>query len=73
MTHALARLAERGEVERVPHPTDGRAQLLRLTKKGERRIEKAKPALEAALARLGRQHVDDVAGLAAALGITISS
>ena len=73
MTHALARLAERGEVERVPHPTDGRAQLVRLTRKGERRIERAKPALDAALARLGTDHVAAVAALAERLDITISS
>ena len=73
MTHALVRLAERGEVERVPHPTDGRAQLVRLTAKGKRRVAKAKPSLERALEQLGKKHVASVADLAAALDMTISS
>jgi DNA-binding MarR family transcriptional regulator len=73
MTHALARLGERGEVERVPHPTDGRAQLVRLTREGERRAARAKPALDAALARLGPEHAGAVAALARALDITVSS
>jgi DNA-binding MarR family transcriptional regulator len=67
MTHALGRLATRGEIERVPHPTDGRALLIRLTPLGKRRVARAKPALERALKQLGRDHVEAIALLAQAI------
>ncbi len=49
LTHALGRLLERGEAERLPHPRDRRAQLVRITAAGRRRAKAAAPALEAAL------------------------
>jgi DNA-binding MarR family transcriptional regulator len=43
----LAPAIERGEVERSPHPRDGRAKLLRLTDAGRARMDRAIPAFSA--------------------------
>jgi len=42
----IRRLVDRGEVERLPNPEDGRSQLLRLTKKGERNWRAGWPAVD---------------------------
>jgi DNA-binding MarR family transcriptional regulator len=44
----LGPLVDAGEVERTPHPTDGRARLLALTPAGRERLEQAIPAFSAA-------------------------
>lgn len=58
----LAPLFESGELERRPHPTDGRARLIALTEAGRRRMDGAIPAFTAAyrgiLAQLERQGTD---------------
>ncbi|EGD56849.1 MarR family transcriptional regulator [Gordonia neofelifaecis] len=40
-THAIARLADAGLVERLPHPTDGRTTLVSITPDGRELVEKA--------------------------------
>jgi DNA-binding MarR family transcriptional regulator len=58
----LGRLERRGHAERVPNPDDGRSYLIRLTKKGEQLLAKARPAFrdyaEAVEGRLGPERVD---------------
>jgi DNA-binding MarR family transcriptional regulator len=58
----LGRLERRGHAERVPNPDDGRSYLIRLTKKGEQLLAKARPAFrdyaEAVEGRLGPEGVD---------------
>jgi DNA-binding MarR family transcriptional regulator len=55
------RIEERGHAERVPNPDDGRSFLIRLTPKGKRLLDRARPAFrdyaEAVEARLGRTRV----------------
>jgi DNA-binding MarR family transcriptional regulator len=55
----LAPLFDNGELERTPHPTDGRARLIGLTDSGRRRVEHAMPtftdAYRTLLAQLGTQ------------------
>jgi DNA-binding MarR family transcriptional regulator len=41
VTHAIGRLEAAGLVERVPHPTDGRTTLVRITASGRSTVEKA--------------------------------
>jgi DNA-binding MarR family transcriptional regulator len=41
VTHAIRRLESDGLVERIPHPTDGRTTLVRLTKLGRSTVEDA--------------------------------
>ena len=41
VTHAIRRLEADGLVERVPHPTDGRTTLVRLTDVGRSTVEDA--------------------------------
>jgi DNA-binding MarR family transcriptional regulator len=41
VTHAIRRLEAAGLVERVPHPTDGRTTLVRITDLGRSTVEKA--------------------------------
>jgi DNA-binding MarR family transcriptional regulator len=41
VTHAIGRLESAGLVERVPHPTDGRTTLVRITTSGRSTVEKA--------------------------------
>jgi DNA-binding MarR family transcriptional regulator len=41
VTHAIRRLERDGLVERVPHPTDGRTTLVRLTELGRSTVEDA--------------------------------
>ena len=41
VTHAIRRLEAGGLVERVPHPTDGRTTLVRITDKGRSTVEAA--------------------------------
>ena len=45
VTHAIRRLETSGLVERVPHPTDGRITLVRITDAGRKTVEKATLAL----------------------------
>src|SRR4051812_32693765 len=47
ITNTIDRLEEDGLVKRVPHPTDGRATLARITPKGRKLVEKATAAVEA--------------------------
>jgi DNA-binding MarR family transcriptional regulator len=42
----IRRLVERGEVERLPNPEDGRSQILQLTKEGERVWRAGWPAVD---------------------------
>ena len=55
------RLERRGHAERIPNPDDGRSFLIRLTPKGQKLLDLARPAFrdyaEAVEARLGRDHV----------------
>jgi DNA-binding MarR family transcriptional regulator len=63
LSSALARAAERGYVERVPNPTDGRSYLVELSEEGRRAWRAGWPALRAALARLEQElagSLDDV-------------
>ncbi|HZQ31367.1 MAG TPA: MarR family transcriptional regulator [Mycobacterium sp.] len=41
VTHAIRRLESAGLVERVPHPTDGRITLVRITDRGRSTVEDA--------------------------------
>ena len=58
------RLEARGHAERVPNPDDGRSFLIRLTPKGQRLLDRARPAFrdyaEAVEARLGPKRIDAV-------------
>src|SRR4051812_12344251 len=45
VTHAIRRLESDGLVERVPHPTDGRTTLVRLTDLGRSTVEDATTTL----------------------------
>lgn len=47
VTHAIRRLEASGLVERVPHPTDGRTTLVRITDAGRSTVEKATVTLNA--------------------------
>ena len=55
------RIERRGHAERVPNPDDGRSFLIRLTPKGKRLLDLARPAFrdyaEAVERRLGRRRV----------------
>jgi DNA-binding MarR family transcriptional regulator len=57
----VKRLERRGHAERVPNPQDGRSFLIRLTPKGKRLLDRARPAFrdyaEAVERRLGRKRV----------------
>lgn len=48
----VRRLAERGDVRKVANPDDGRSYLLVLTPKGRRLVDRGRPAVAAAFARL---------------------
>ena len=60
----VKRLETRGHAERVPNPDDGRSFLIRLTPKGQRLLERARPAFrdyaEAVEARLGPKRIDEL-------------
>ena len=60
----VKRLEARGHAERVPNPDDGRSFLIRLTPKGQRLLDVARPAFrdyaEAVEARLGPKRIDAV-------------
>jgi DNA-binding MarR family transcriptional regulator len=63
LSSALARASERGDVERVPNPNDGRSYLVELSEEGQRAWRAGWPALRAALARLEQElagSLDDV-------------
>lgn len=45
VTHAIRRLEGDGLVERIPHPTDGRTTLVRLTDRGRSTVEDASVTL----------------------------
>lgn len=57
----VKRLERRGHAERVPNPDDGRSFLIRLTPKGKRLLDRARPAFrdyaEAVESRLGGKRV----------------
>ncbi|MBW3620714.1 MAG: MarR family transcriptional regulator [Actinobacteria bacterium] len=59
ITNAIDRLEAAGHVVRVPHPTDGRTTLARITPAGREVVERATAALTAA--RFGADGLDDVA------------
>src|SRR3954468_11296743 len=60
----VKRLQARGGAERIPNPEDGRSFLIRLTRKGQRLLESARPAFreyaEAVEARLGPERIDEL-------------
>jgi DNA-binding MarR family transcriptional regulator len=60
----VKRLEARGHAERVPNPVDGRSFLIKLTRKGQRLLDLARPAFrdyaEAVEARLGPKRIDDL-------------
>ena len=60
----VKRLEARGHAERVPNPVDGRSFLIRLTRKGQRLLDLARPAFrdyaEAVEARLGPKRIDEL-------------
>jgi DNA-binding MarR family transcriptional regulator len=63
VSHVVGRLIERRDVERVPHPSDGRSYLLRVTKRGEQRWRKGWTALDATIGEVSsrlRLPVEDV-------------
>jgi DNA-binding MarR family transcriptional regulator len=45
VSDVVRRLVDRGDVERLPNPADGRSHLLRLTKRGDRSWHRGWPAL----------------------------
>jgi MarR family transcriptional regulator, multiple antibiotic resistance protein MarR len=45
VSDAVARLERDGDAERLPHPTDGRASVVRLTKRGRKRARDAERVL----------------------------
>ena len=57
----VKRLERRGHAERIPNPDDGRSFLIRLSPKGKRLLDVARPAFrdyaEAVEGRLGRKRV----------------
>jgi DNA-binding MarR family transcriptional regulator len=57
----VKRLERRGHAERVPNPQDGRSFLIRLTPKGKRLLDRARPEFrdyaEAVERRLGRKRI----------------
>jgi DNA-binding MarR family transcriptional regulator len=56
LADAVRRLDERGEIERLPNPEDGRSHLLTLSPVGRDRVEAAAPAVWSALEEL-RSHL----------------
>ena len=56
LADAVRRLDERGEIERLPNPADGRSHLLTLSPAGQERVEAAAPAVRSALEEL-RAHL----------------
>ena len=60
----VKRLEARGHAERVPNPLDGRSFLIKLTPKGQRLLDLARPAFrdyaEAVEARLGPKRIDEL-------------
>ena len=56
LADAVRRLDERGEIERLPNPADGRSHLLTLSPAGRERVEAAAPAVRSALEEL-RAHL----------------
>ena len=50
----VRKLVERGDVERLPNPDDGRSHVLRVTKRGDRRWRAGWPALQATVRDIER-------------------
>jgi DNA-binding MarR family transcriptional regulator len=65
VTFRVRRLERRGHAERVPNPDDGRSFLIRLTRKGQRLLDVARPRFrdyaEAVEARLGSKRARELA------------
>jgi DNA-binding MarR family transcriptional regulator len=55
LADAVRRLEERGEIERLPNPADGRSHLLALSAAGRERVEAAAPVVWEALEQLRAQ------------------
>jgi DNA-binding MarR family transcriptional regulator len=55
LADALRRLQDRGEIERLPNPVDGRSHLVTLSSAGRERVEAAAPAVWEALGELRAQ------------------
>jgi DNA-binding MarR family transcriptional regulator len=53
LADAVRRLDERGEIERLPNPADGRSHLLTLSPAGRERVEAAAPAVWSGRRRSG--------------------
>src|SRR4051794_37156973 len=59
VTHAIRRLESDGLVERIPHPTDGRTTLVRLTTLGHSTVEDATKMLnDEVFANIGMSDAD---------------
>ena len=55
LADAVRRLEERGEIERLPNPADGRSHLLALSAAGRERVEAAAPVVWEALEQMRAQ------------------
>lgn len=67
VTNAVDRLEAAGFVERVPHPTDGRATLIEITAAGRERVDAATAELNSAIFRRTGFDADQVEQLNALL------
>ncbi len=67
VTLIVSDLEERGLVERRPHPDDGRAKLVSLTRAGRAAVTKAEKILDEPPAALTALPADDLAALAGIL------
>jgi DNA-binding MarR family transcriptional regulator len=59
----VRKLVERGDVERLPNPEDGRSHVLRVTKRGDQRWRAGWPALQATVSDIEgnlERHPDEV-------------
>ena len=67
VSRLCARMEETGDLERAPHPDDGRARALRLTAKGKRVAQNVDEQSAQHFARLAKRLGDDAGDVAAAL------
>lgn len=67
VSRLCARMEEAGDLERAPHPDDGRARALRLTAKGRRVAQGVDDQSARHFGRLAKRLGDDVGAVVAAL------
>ncbi len=67
VTNTIDRLEAEGLVERVPHPSDRRATLAKITGKGVSRLEEATDAMETIRFGLGQVELEPIARITDAL------